>query len=322
VLDPATGTLWVVGEVTDGGRVHHRLAGLDAATGAVRATADVDPPLPPGEHPGQLLQRASLALADGRVHAGFGGNLGDCGRYSGWVVGADTADPTRQVSFRVAGDGEGGAVWMAGGAPAVDADGNLYVTTGNANPFPDGAPDPVRYAESVVKLSPDLRPLAAFKDRTAGGDEDLSTGNPVLLPGGLLFAVGKTRTAFLLRQSDLSPVAAVEGVCGSDPDGGPAYDRARDRVVVPCRGGGLQLVDVGRRALGPRLSGADSAPVLAGGTIWAVDAQDGALAAFDAATGQRRQRVGVGVDVPVFTSPTVALGLVLVGTAEGVTAFR
>jgi polyvinyl alcohol dehydrogenase (cytochrome) len=321
VVDVAAGTVWVVGEVTEAG-VHHRLAGLDLATGAVRASADVDPPLRDGQRPEQLLQRASLALANGRVYAGFGGNLGDCGSYSGWVVGASTADPTQQVSFEVAPDGEGGAIWMGGGAPAVDAAGNLYVTTGNANPFPAGAPDPVRYAESVLALSPDLRPLAAFKDPAAGGDEDLSTGNPVLLPDGRVFAVGKTNTGYLLRAGDLTRVAAIEGVCGSDPDGGPAYDPARQRLLVPCRGGGLQVVDLAHRTLGPRLAGADSAPVLVGDTVWAVDSRRDALAAFDAATLQRRQSVDVGADVPVFTSPTVALGLVLVATTEGVTAFR
>jgi hypothetical protein len=302
--------------------VHHRLAGLDLATGAVRASADVDPPLRAGQHPEQLLQRASLALGNGRVYVPYGGNAGDCGSYSGWVVGARTADPTQQVSFEVAADGEGGAVWMGGGAPALDAAGNLYVTTGNANPFPETAPDPVRYGESVVELSPDLRPLASFKDRTATEDEDFGTGNPVLLPDGTVFAVGKTDIGYLLRQGDLSQVAAIGGVCGSDPDGGPAYDRARQRVVVPCRDGGLQLVDLARRALGPRLDGADSAPVLVGGTLWAVDARQDVLAAFDAATGERRQSVDVGADVPVFVSPTVALGLVLVATTDGVVAFR
>src|SRR5947209_5980944 len=79
VVDVAAATVWVVGEVTDGGRVHHRLAGLDPATGAIRASTDVDPPLRDGQRPEHLLQRASLALADGRVYAGFGGNIGDCG---------------------------------------------------------------------------------------------------------------------------------------------------------------------------------------------------------------------------------------------------
>jgi outer membrane protein assembly factor BamB len=323
VIDPATGTVYVVGEISDGhGGVRHRLVGLDLRTGRIRVSAGVDPPLPRGESPVHLLQRASLALGHGRVYVPYGGNLGDCGSYSGWVVGADVTDPARQVSFRVATNGQGGAIWQGGGAPALDEDGNVYVSTGNANPFPADAPDPVRYAESVVKLSPDLRVLASFKDAVAGGDLDLSTGNPVLLPDGELFAVGKTDIGYLLRRADLRPLAEVHGVCGSDPDGGPAYDPATGRVFVPCRGGGVQVVDVPGRRLGPRLAGADSAPVVVGGTVWALDTGSGRLVAFDAASGTRRQSVAVGADVPVFESPTAALGMLLVGTDDGVVAVR
>jgi polyvinyl alcohol dehydrogenase (cytochrome) len=324
VVDPATGTLYVVAEVSDGhGSVSHRLSALDVATGAVRTSAVVDPPLRSGETPLHLLQRASLALGNGRVYVSYGGHLGDCGRYHGWVVGAEESDLTAQVSFQVAADGEGGAIWQSGGAPALDGEGNLYVSTGNANPLPsEGGPDRKQYAESVVKLSPDLHPLASFKDTMAGGDDDLSTGNPVLLPDGNLFAVGKTDIGFVLRQSDLTQVAAVQDVCGSDPDGGPAYDRAHDRIFVPCRGGGIQVVDLRRPALGPRLAGADSAPVLIGGDLWALDSGDDTLSRFDAVTGTKEQTVSVGSDVPVFASPSTGLGLVLVGTSDGVTAFR
>ncbi|MDQ1662447.1 MAG: hypothetical protein QOJ68_2427 [Blastococcus sp.] len=324
VVDPATHTLFVVGEVSEGGgRVRHRLQGLDIATGAVRVSADVDPPLPAGQTPLHLLQRASLALGNGRVYVSYGGHIGDCGHYHGWVVGADTTDPRHQVSFQAAPDGEGGAIWQSGGAPALDAAGNVYVTTGNANPDPpQGGPDPKRYAESVVKLSPELRPLAEYKDTTAGGDEDLSTGNPVLLPGGRLFAVGKTQTGFVLAAGDLRLLVRVPGICGSDPDGGPAYDRAHDRMFVPCRGGGVQVVDLGRGAVGARLAGADSAPIVVGGVVWAVDSRQATLTAFDAGSGRTLQTVAVGTEVPVFTSPSTGAGLLLVGTTKGVTAFR
>jgi hypothetical protein len=288
----------------------------------VRFTAPVDPPLPSGESPLQLLQRPGLALANGRVYVAYGGHFGDCGDYHGWVVGAATATPTDQVAFQVAPDGEGGAIWQSGGAPAVDSAGNVYVSTGNSNPFPSGNPDPGRWAESVVKLRPDLTPLASFQDRAAGGDDDLSTGNPVLLPDGTVFAVGKTDIAYLLAGDDLHQLAAIPGVCGSDPDGGPAYDRATGRMFVPCRRGGIQVVDVGRRRLGPRLSGADSSPVLVGSTLWALDSRSGRLTAFDAASGSTLHSVAVGSDVPVFASPSPGLSQLFVGTADGVTAFR
>lgn len=323
VVDPATGTLFVVAEISDGGRsVHHQLFGLDAGTGAVRMSVAVDPPLPSGQTPLHLLQRASLALAGGRVYVPFGGHLGDCGHYHGWLVGADVAGRSPLVSFQVAPDGEGGAIWQGGGAPAVDAGGNVYATTGNANPFPDATPDPTRYGESVVKLGPDLKPLAAFKDPTASGDEDLSTGNPVLLPDGTVFSVGKTNVGFFLDQGDLKQAATAQGICGSDPDGGPAYDPGTGRLFVPCRGGGLQVIDAKNHTRGPLLRGADSAPIVVGGHVWALDSGRDTLTSFSASSGDVEQSVDVGSDVPVFASPSYGAGLLLVAAGAGVTAFR
>ena len=324
VVDAGAGTVYVVGEVADGGgTVHHQLVGLDLATGAVRVSVSADPPLPDGERAVHLLQRAALALANGRVYVSYGGNSGDCGDYHGWVVGIPESGHGAVVSFEAAPDSHGGAVWMAGGAPAVDSAGNLYVTTGNANPDPpQGGPDPARWTESVVELDPSLRVVASYKDRVAGGDEDLSTGNPVLIGADTVFSVGKTDIAFLLSRSSLRERARVPGVCGSDPDGGPAYDAASGRVFVPCRHGGIQVVDVRGARLGPRLSGADSAPVVVGPTVWALDSGRDRLTGWTAATGAKVASVDVGADVPVFASPAVGQGLLLVGTEDGVTAFR
>jgi outer membrane protein assembly factor BamB len=331
VIDTKTNVVYVVGEIRDAGnRVHHQLEGIDIRSGRVVRSENADPPLPSDESAIHLLQRASLALANGRVYVSYGGNFGDCGSYHGWVVGLNETGPVNRVSFEVAADGEGGAIWQAGGAPAIDAAGNLYVTTGNANPDPpQGGPDPKKYTESVVKLTPDLKPLAAFKDKVAGGDEDLSTGNPVLLPGGLVFAVGKTDVGFLLRQSDLTEVAEVSGVCGSDPDGGPAYDASLHRIFIPCRDGGIQTVNLGADAtstsahpkLGSRLEGANSAPIIVGHDVWALQYPTGTLTQYDAKTGSRIQALYVGSTVANFASPTAALGLMIVGTTSGVVAF-
>ncbi|WP_158866861.1 outer membrane protein assembly factor BamB family protein [Leifsonia sp. AG29] len=323
-IDTSTGTVFVVGEVASGGgAVHHQLQGFSIVTGQVVLSEPVDPPLPPGEDPVHLLQRASLAVANGRVYISYGGNYGDCGSYHGWVVGVNETGAPDLVSFEAAPDGQGGAIWQGGGAPAIDTAGDLYVSTGNSNPDPAaGGPDPIQNAESVVKLSPDLKPLASFKDRTAGGDDDLGTGNPVLLPGGQLFIAGKTDVGFVLRQSDLSVVGTVGGLCGSDPDGGAAYDPATGHLFVPCRGGGIQLVDLAAARLGPRLPGANGAPIVVGGTVWAVQYPAGTISQFDASTGTLLQRQQIGEAVPNFTSPSTVLGLLLVGTDRGIVAFR
>jgi hypothetical protein len=319
-VDAARGEVFAVGEVLGAaGAVHHRLVGLDVKTGRQLLSEDVDPPLPAGENAVNLLQRAGLAIGNGRVYVGYGGNIGDCGHYHGWLVGASEAAPGDLVSFEVARDGEGGAIWLSGGAPAIGEDGSVYVTTGNANPFPAGL-DEYEHTESVVKLSPDLKVLAAFKDPDAGGDEDLATGNPVLLPGDLVFAVGKTDVGYLLRTSDLSRVAVIRDVCGSDPDGGPAYDPATQRLFVPCRGGGIQVVDVAGHTRGPRLDGADSAPIVVGTTVWATSYPAGGLTAFSASSGAQTQRVGTEA-VPTFATPSYAEGTLFLGTRTGVSAF-
>ncbi len=322
-LDTASGVLYVVGEVSDGGgKVHHQLEGLDASTGAVVVSDDVDPPLPSGESAVNLLQRAGLALANGRVYVAYGGNDGDCGNYHGWVVSVAETGAADRTSFEVASDGEGGAIWESGGAPAVDASGDVYASTGNANPDPpQGGPDPKLYTESVVKLSPSLRPLASYKDRIAGGDEDLATGNPVLLPDGDVFSIGKTDVGYVLRQSDLGQVAAITGICGSDPDGGPAYDAATDTMIVPCKHGGEQLVDLRTNTVGAKLSGANGAPIIVGSDIWALDYPTGTLTEYAVTAGTELQHLSVGT-VPTFASPSTGAGLLLVGTRTGVTALR
>lgn len=324
VIDTSTGMLYVVAEINDGGgKVHHQLFGLRIADGATVVSDDVDPPLPHGEQALHLLQRAGLTIANGRVYVAYGGNYGDCGTYHGWVVSvAETGSPNT-TSFEVAADGQGGAIWQSGGAPAIDSVGDLYVTTGNANPDPPaGGPDPKQYTESVVKLSPTLKPLAAFKDRIAGGDEDLSTGNPVLLPDGTVFSVGKTDVGYLLRQSDLSRVASISGICGSDPDGGPAFDAATDRMFVACRGGGIQVVDLRAGRAIARLAGVDSAPLVVGATVWSVDHARGTLSGYSTTTLARTAALSLGTLLPIFTSPSAGLGLMLLGDNNGVIAIR
>jgi polyvinyl alcohol dehydrogenase (cytochrome) len=323
VVDTSSDVVYVVGEVSTGGAVvHHQLEGFNIASGAVVVSDDVDPALPAGEHAVNLLQRTSLALANGRIYIGYGGNDGDCGNYHGWVVAVNERGTPHEASFEVASDGQGGAIWGSGSAPAIDSAGDVYVTTGNANPDPpQGGPDPKKYTESVVKLSPALTPIASFKDTVAGGDEDLSTGNPVLLPDGNLFAVGKTDIGYVLAQSNLKEIAAIKGICGSDPDGGPAYDAATNHIFVPCKSGGIQSVSLTTDTVGTKLSGANGAPILIGQDLWAAQYPTGTLSEFNAATGTHLQSVPIGASIPNFTSPSSALGLLLVATDTGVTAF-
>lgn len=311
VLDAATGTLYVVGEI--GGTpsaVHRQLVGLSISSGAVVRSADVDP-TGGGDRPANLLQRASLVMDGGRVDVGFGGLFGDCGTYHGWMVGASTAAGVPDVEFDVTPGGSGGAIWQGGGPPSVDEAGNLYVATGNQN-----SPGTAGYDESVVKLSPTLAPEASFRDGTAVDDEDFGTTSPLLLPGGTLFAVGKTDIGYVLEQSDLRQVASIPGVCGSDPDGRMAFDPATDAAYVPCRGGGIQEVELSNDRLGWRSGAVNSSPVLAAGSLWALSYPGGTLQSLDPATGAIRQSTTIG-QTANFATPAYGSGLLVVANATG-----
>ncbi len=328
VVDVRSGVVYVVGEVSTDGRgpIHHELVGIDVLTGRQTQDTSADPPLPAGESPINLLQRAALALGSGLVYVGYGGQYGDCGNYHGWVVGipeaASSGTPVQgasKVSFDTTPESSGGAVWMGGGGPSIDASGDVYITTGNTN---SSGPGP--WAEAVVKLAPDLTspPIAAYQDHTAVDDEDLGTGDATLLPNGYVFAVGKTDHGYLLRQSNLTQVTTIRGrVCGSDPDGGAAFDASTDSIYVPCRDGGIQQISLSKDATGWKSGDVNSAPVLVDGALWAVSYPGGNLQALDPATGSTMQSLRVGTSVPNFTSPAAALGLLIVGTTSGVVAF-
>jgi outer membrane protein assembly factor BamB len=320
VIDTATGTLYVLGELSSNGRtpVHHELFGVDLQDGEITSSVDADPPLASPQDSVHLLQRAALALGNGRVYVGFGGQYGDCGSYHGWVVSIPVAGGSK-TAFDVTPNGTGGAVWDGGSGPAIGHDGDVFVTTGNPN---SSAPAP--WAESVVKLPSALSPvpLAYFRDRAATGDMDLSTGGPILLPDGDVFAVGKTDIGYLLRQADLSQVAPISGrVCSSDPDGGGAWDPVTDSVYVPCRAGGIQQVDLSTMRTGWRSGSANSTVVRAGAGLWSLRYPTGTLEELDPSSGAVLYKLDVGQRVANFASPTVIDGLVVVPTASGVVAF-
>jgi hypothetical protein len=110
-------------------------------------------------------------------------------------------------------------------------------------------------------------------------------------------------------------------VCGSDPDGGQAYDQATNSVYVPCRQGGIQQIDLSTRTVGWKAGQANSTPILVNGDLWAVSYPDGNLQELDPRSGSVMQQVSVGRTVPHFASPAAAGGLLVLGTTRGVVAF-
>src|SRR5262249_20626071 len=99
---------------------------------------------------GSQLERAGLVLANGVVYTSW---TSHCDHLShGWVIGYDARTLQQVAVFNTSPSGELASIW--GGAPAVDATGNLFFATGNGGP--DGTefnPDLGNYPETVLNLS-------------------------------------------------------------------------------------------------------------------------------------------------------------------------
>jgi outer membrane protein assembly factor BamB len=323
VIDPSRGEIFVVADELVGGKAEHVLVGLSTTTGQRELSLRVDPP---GSTPTALLQRTGLTLDDGRVVFGFGGNFGDCSTYHGWVVSVPEGGGTPARFAVDSGRGQSqGAVWMGGGAPAVDAAGNVFVSVGNGSVHSPG--QPYDHSDSVLQLSPSMRLLRFFAPSNwpanNASDLDMSTV-PALLPGGQVLIAGKSRIAYLLGPG-LGGIghqrAQLGSLCNSDIDGGVAVTGST--VYLPCLAGILAVRAVAspsRISVLWRSRYGGGPPILAAGEVWTIG-QNGVLYGLDPGTGTVRQFVSIGAVANHFPTPSVSGGLMLAAAAQRVVAF-
>jgi outer membrane protein assembly factor BamB len=326
VVDRTRDEVFVVADEEISGAPAHELVGLDLTDGAVRLTRDVDPP---GADTAALLQRDGLALDQGRVLIGFGGNYGDCSTYHGWVESVPEAGSGPVSRYEVdSGPGQSqGAVWMGGAAPEVGPSGAVWFAAGNGSvTSPDG---PYDGSESVNELSPSLSleqqfaPADWYADNAA--DHDIGSSPPALLSDGLVVQAGKSHIAYLLNASALGGLGGQEaeaGVCsGGDVDGGDAV--AGTVVYLPCQQG-LEALQVGTSppsltVLWQTSTGASGPPIVAGGLVWSMGGAN--LYGLDPQTGHRIATLSVGQPANHFPTPSVGDGLLLADGADQVHAF-
>lgn len=224
VIDRAAGTMYLVARTKENGAYIQRLHALDITTGRPRRGSPVTiaggvAGSGNGSSAGWLAfdtllhnQRAGLALAGGRLLLAWGSHEDD-GAYHGWVMAYDPATLRQTGIWCASPNGAGDGIWMAGHAPAVDAAGNAYVTTGNGTW--DGVTE---FGNSVVKLggTTGAAPLDWFtpdnwSDMNAF-DADFGSSGPLLVPGtDLLVAGGKTGTIFVLHTGALGQEQAGNG---------------------------------------------------------------------------------------------------------------
>src|SRR6266850_160068 len=237
VIDPSTNTIYVVSKsVNPSTQFFQRLHALDLTTGNERVTPprSIDTSISvagtgDGSVNGRVAfdpkyenQRPGLVLSNGVIYVSWASHE-DRDPYHGWMIGfsASTLAQVTNAVFNSTPNHVGtlsysrGGIWMGGGAPAVDASGNLYFITGNGT-FDANTTGGSNYGDSVVKLS------------TAGGlsvadyftpldqasldanDTDFGSGAATILvdqPAGpvthLVIGGGKQGNLFLLNRDSM-----------------------------------------------------------------------------------------------------------------------
>jgi polyvinyl alcohol dehydrogenase (cytochrome) len=315
VIDTTRHTIFVVATIQDSFKhIHHQLIGLDTLTGARKVSANADP----GgvQNSLNIQQRAGLALGNGRVYIGYGGYAGDCGPYHGWLVSL-AENGLGKVAFNVTPTSGLGAIWATGGA-TIDSHGNVYVSTGNPDPDDHG-----NFGESVLRFDNTAgMHLTGSFETFPGGDRDIASVAPAILPNNMLFQIGKQQTGFLVDSVSMTMLHSLHMCDGVEAFGTDAFDGSR--LFVPCSNKIQQVnIDVTHRSMSlgwsAALGSAMGSPILAGGLLWTIDRASGTLFALNPATGAVQRSLHVG-SIAHFAAPAAALGLVLVPTLSGIVA--
>jgi PKD repeat protein len=214
VIDPATSTLYLVARTKEFGTAYvQRLHALDLATGLERPNSPVVIAANNGVafDPYKHNQRPALLLANGYVYITWASHC-DWTPYHGWVIAYNVSDLLQPpISFNPTPSGSQAGVWMSNQGPVADANGNVYVTTGNGT-F-DGINN---FGQCFLKLSPSGGNLnltswfAPFNwSSLNSADLDLGSGGVVLIPGtALLLSGGKAGVLYLVNKDNMGGISS------------------------------------------------------------------------------------------------------------------
>jgi hypothetical protein len=208
VIDATTRTIYVAGAIGTTSISDHQVHALSVDDGTEPAGWPVSVKLTVGGTtftPPPQNQRSALSLVASKLYVAYGGHVGDCGAYHGWVVAIDTTDPTKIGGWASGGQGEG--IWAAGG---MASDGNgVFALTGNNTAGTSTHLD----SEQAVRITGMGTRSDAFYPTTwrtmDAEDADLGASSPVYFelpgstPSNILAVVSKDGKLYLLDAGNL-----------------------------------------------------------------------------------------------------------------------
>src|SRR5450755_4182050 len=223
VIDTSTNTLYVVSYDDEGGNLVYRLHALNILTGQDKSPAIVLQGSAPGTGPGGSggtvsfnaalnRQRAGLVLANGKVYIAFS-SFCDNGNYHGWILSYTYNGSSFQQAnaYDVDPNGLQGGIWGGDAGLVADSTGNLYYVSGNGTfDANTGGSD---YGDSFVRLNAALQVQDYFtpfnQSCLNGGDQDLGSGGPLLIPGAnALTAAGKEGRPYVVSTTNMGKYTA------------------------------------------------------------------------------------------------------------------
>jgi outer membrane protein assembly factor BamB len=229
VIDPV-GTLYLIAKTKENGAYMQRLHALDIATGkerlnSPRLIAPVIPGTGDGSTSGNSVtfnalrenQRAALAEVKGMIYAAFASH-GDNGPFHGWVLGYGSRTLKLFHTFNDTPNGGGGGIWQGANGPAADANGAIYVASGNGTFDADSGG--IDYGDSAIKLMSRTvkhRRMFTVADYftpynqvdLSSKDLDFGTTGTIVLPDQpvgpkhLLLVANKSGTVYLLDRDNM-----------------------------------------------------------------------------------------------------------------------
>jgi hypothetical protein len=199
VIDPTSKTIYVEAKSTNGTSYFHRLHALDLLTGNEKTPgpiviAGTVSGIGDGSSNGQIafdnlhqLNRPGLLLMSGTIYIAYASHC-DFSPYHGWLFAYDAATFTKKSVYVTTPNGGMGGFWLSGAGVAADANGNIFIPSGNGDFDTTNVPaketgDTVLKLGTANQILTQLDYFTPFDQNTLNGNDiDLGSGGALLLP--------------------------------------------------------------------------------------------------------------------------------------------
>jgi hypothetical protein len=193
VIDRSAGVIYLVAMSKSGSTYFQRLHALDVTSGTELSGSPVTVTAA-GFVPELYEERAALLLLSGTPGTVVTSWTSHCdgGAYNGWIMAYNASTLVQTSVLNVTPHGSRGAFWMAGGGPAADSSGNVYLLGGNGTfdppPLVNWFPSQRDFGNAFIKVSTSgaLAVADYFANwdtiNQSNADLDLGSGGTIVLP--------------------------------------------------------------------------------------------------------------------------------------------